>query len=330
MSFLKNLFSRSSKSQPSLPAPKPRNPSQRSLDILFEKVTRIRILAEGVSQGKALGDELLLEETNLQAILALRACLAIVEDPRSFGHCMCLGDQALELYSGSRLLATIGLHHGRSIRWEAWKYDALLVDGQCLLDWMAERGVIGPLQAYQEAQRQEAIQRQALTRWQQAMPVCLYPFAEQMLASTGGMATFIPHVHQGQPGKIEAVTGKLGPLLNAMATEYPDIEVRILELFQWYGSGLGPWTGFPAYESIPEGLLLAFPLDQLLLALSQPELKPAHLEGAARFFAGHYFTRYRSTEIQNIPQELKQRLLEHSLASQDEDRIQRARYSFSA
>jgi len=329
MSFLKKLIPRSSKSQPSHPALKIHNPSQRSLNLIFERVTRIRILKEGVSQGKALGTELLLEETDPQAIFTLRECLAIVEDPHSFGHCMCLGDQALELYAGDRLRATIGLHHGRSIRWEVWKYDALLVDGKCYLNWMAERGVTGPLEVYLESQRREEIQRQALTRWQQAMPECLYPFADEMLSTSGGMATFIPLVHQGPPGRIEEVISKLGSLLNALALAYPDVQERILGLFQWYGSGLGPWSGFPAYERITEELLLAFPLDQVLHALTHSELTPIQLEGAARFFAGYYFRRYRSSENQQIPSALKKRLLEHSLDSEDEDKIQRATNAFT-
>ncbi|MEZ6072231.1 MAG: hypothetical protein R3C10_18730 [Pirellulales bacterium] len=31
---------------------------------------------------------------------------------------------------------------------------------------------------------------------------------------------------------------------------------RALELFDWFGSGAGPWTGFPDYELLPEQILL--------------------------------------------------------------------------
>ena len=330
MSKLKNLFPRLSKHQLPSPAPRLPNPSQRSLDILIEKVTRLRVIEGGVWQGKAQGDQVLLDVTDPQAVITLRECLKIVEDERTFGHCLCLGDQALELYGGDKRLATLGLHHGRSIRWDAWRYDALLVDGERLLDWLAERGAAGPLQAYQENQRLEEMHRQALARWQAAMPRCLYPFAEEMLASAGGMAAFIPLLPQGPPGKIEEVTSKLAPMLHALAVAHPDVEKRVLRLFQWYGSGLGPWSGFPAYESLAEGMLLAFPLDQLLSALSRHELDPAQLEGAARFFAGYYFTRYRGSEIHRIPPDLMQRLHEQGLASEDEDRQQRARNAFSS
>jgi len=330
MSILKKLLPRSNKNQPPPPAPKRGNPSQRSLDILIEKVTRARVLAGGMSRGKALGTEVLVDENDPQAVIALRECLAIVDDVSTFGYCTCLGDNALELYAGDLLIATLGLHHGRSIRWGAWKYDALLVDGERLLAWMAERGATAPLEAYREARLLEEVQRRALARWQEAMPRCLYPYAEEMFTSARGMASFIPLIPEGPPGKIEEVTYKLIPLLSALAAEFMDVDRRILTLFQWYGSGQGPWSGFPSYENIAEGLLLAFPLDQLLAALTQNELTPTHLEGAARFFAGYYFAKYHPSDIHRIPPDFRQRLLEHSLVSNDQDRLQRAVNAFSA
>ena len=47
-----------------------------------------------------------------------RSKMRIVEDPSTFGHCMCLGDPAIELYEKRKKVATIGFHHGRSIRWQ--------------------------------------------------------------------------------------------------------------------------------------------------------------------------------------------------------------------
>ncbi len=319
----KRLFARLSARKP--------NPSQHALDALFKKVTRARVLDGGTARGKALGKEVLLDISDAQAIAILQDCLAIVEDESTFGHCMCLGDQALELYAGRRLVATIGLHHGRSIRWEAWKHDALLQDGHRLLTWLAERGVTAPLEAYEEDQRRAEAYRQAAAKWQGAMPKCLLPFWDQMQASAGGMVAFIPTPQGGQPreGQIQAATGDLAPLLRALEAEYPDVEQRVLALFRWYGSGQGPWSGFPSYESVAEGLLLTFPTGQLVAALSRHSLTPPHLEGAARYFAGYCFNTYRRREAQQLPKGLKQRLLAHSLLSSDEDKLGRAKRAFS-
>ena len=71
--------------------------------------------------------------------------------------------------------------------------------------------------------------------------------------------------------------------------------------------------------------MLEFPTDQLVTALARYPLTPVHLEGAARYFSGYQFNTYRQGEAQQIPQELKERLLAHSLMSPDEDKTGRAR-----
>lgn len=307
------------------------DPSQHSLDAMFDRVTRVRVLDGGVSGSRALGKEVLLDVADTGSIATLRDCLAIVEDASTFGHCMCLGDYALELYAGRRRIATIGLHHGRSVRWSAWKHDALLRDGRQLLTWLADRGATAPLEAYEEDQRRAEEYRQAAIRWQQAMPACLHPYWEQIQASAGNMVGFIPVPQKGkaQQDQAEAPTGGVSPLLRALETEYPDVGTRVLELFKWYGSGMGPWSGFPAYESVVETLLLEFPTSQLVTALTRRPLTPVHLEGAARYFAGYYFNTRKPNEAQQIPQELKQRLLAHSLTSSDEDKVHRANTAFA-
>jgi len=39
---------------------------------------------------------------------------------------------------------------------------------------------------------------------------------------------------------------------------------RILALLQWYGSGAGPWSGFPSYESAAEELLLEYQIAEIV------------------------------------------------------------------
>ena len=106
--------------------------------------------------------------------------------------------------------------------------------------------------------------------------------------------------------------------------------MRVLELFRWYGSGVGPWSGFPAYEIVVEELLLTFSTLQLVAALSRHSLTTAHLEGAARFFGGYSFGKHRRLELRDIPADLKSRLLAHSLTSTDEDKTSRAKAAFGS
>lgn len=284
------------------------NPSQSSLDALFTKVTRLRCINGGMVRGKPLGTEVLLDVSDTQTIASLHACLTIVEDETTFGHCMCLGDQTLQLYAGETVTATIGVHHGSSIRWEAWKHDALLQNGRQLLTWLADRGVTGPLQAFEEDRRRSEEDHRAAAKWREAMPTGLLPFWGQM--------------------QVPAVTHDVAPLLRALEAAYPDPETRVLELFRWYGSGMGRWSGFPVYEIVAEELLLTFPTQQLVAALTRHSLTSAHLEGAARYFAGYYFGKHKGRERREIPPELKSRLLAHSLVTSDEDKAHRAKAAF--
>lgn len=117
------------------------DPAQRHLDEVLPKVDRVRAVASGMFRGRALGAEAVLETNDPAALAALRETLRVVEDPRTFAHCACLGGPTLELYSGQDLVATIGLQHGHSIRWAKWKHDARLCNGQALSDWLTRHGI---------------------------------------------------------------------------------------------------------------------------------------------------------------------------------------------
>jgi hypothetical protein len=270
-------------------------------------MSRIRVLDDGVLNGKALGTTVLLDISDKSLFSSLRDAFKIIEDENTYGHCMCLGDYAIEFYNEQQLMATIGLHHGRSIRWDAWQYDAVLQDGLRLLHWLADRGVDAPLEAYQQAQLRAEKYYQAMIHWQQAIPVGLETFWDRM---------------QKLDADVEA-------LHKVLEIAYPDPEIRALELFRWFGNGEGKWSGFPAYESVPESLLLEIPTDLLVNALTKHTLTLQHIEGAARYFAGWEFSRKKHGEIKQIPEELKKRLLEHSLLSSDQDKLHRAKRAFN-
>jgi tetratricopeptide (TPR) repeat protein len=117
------------------------DPTQRQLDEMLRRVTRVRALAGGLFRGRATGSEVLVDTADPAAVAAFRQTLRVVEDPATFSHCACLGGPTLELYAGEELAATVGLQHGHSIRWPAWKHDARLRDGKPLNDWLAAHGI---------------------------------------------------------------------------------------------------------------------------------------------------------------------------------------------
>ncbi len=281
-------------------------PSRDMLTSMLTEITRARVLDDGVVDGSAIGMTVLLDTADKRSIQALRESLEIVEDPASFGQCMCIGDLAIELYDESELAATIGLHHGRSIRWHAWKYDASLQDGLALLDWLADRGVAGPRDQYEAARRLSLEHEEAAARWQRSMPDCLESLWEHMRE----FGVDIEPMHQ------------------ALEEAHPDRTTRIVAIFEWFGSGMGPWSGYPSYERVPEQLLLKYATAELVVALTRDLPSATLLEGAARFFAGWEFRRKRKRELAQIPPALKQKLLDHALTSPGAGNKERAKSAF--
>jgi hypothetical protein len=115
--------------------------AQRDLDEMLARVVRIRVLAGGMMYGQAMEIEVMVDTSDATAVRSFQACLKVVEEPSSFGHCMCLGCPTIELYSSEGLIGTLGVHHGRAIRWARWKHDAALQNGEGLVSWLAARGV---------------------------------------------------------------------------------------------------------------------------------------------------------------------------------------------
>jgi hypothetical protein len=308
-------------------------PTQTAFDEMLSSVTRVRVLEGGMASGRALGNTVLLDIAVESDLAELKKALSILDGPG--GHCMCCGEPTLELLSRqSEPLAVLGIHHGRSVRWAAWKDDAELLDGRRLLDWLAQRGVPGPLAEVLEGQRREEQAWADWQRWEAAMPDCL----KQLQADVWQRVT---------------EKGDLTPVEEALSVTYPDLRVRILALFRWFGTGAGPWTGFPVYEQLAEQILLQSPIEDLVDALQNLPLSSEQLEGAARFFACTAFANRasgervqlppsltysnlaaflpdRSGEPAPIPVALRQELLAHCLKSSDEDKRRRANSAFAA
>jgi tetratricopeptide (TPR) repeat protein len=169
------------------------DPDQHDLDLLLPKVTRVCVLEGAMFQGRALGGRVLLDVREAGAIRDLAACLRIVEDPRTFGHCACLGGPTMELYAGREHVATLGLQHGRAIRWKRWHHDAQLQDGGHLNRWLHAQGVV-PDQLEAIYQRGDnfllADARDLSAPQEEAKELCLQA---QDRAQAGGLAEALGH-----------------------------------------------------------------------------------------------------------------------------------------
>ena len=114
-------------------------PTQTDLDALFVSVAGVTVHDGGALNGAPLGNRVLFESDDPRALRELHEALEVTGGS---GMCLCLGDHALELRdrAGARL-AVIAVHHGKRIRWNAWRADGDLRDPDGLLDWFMARGI---------------------------------------------------------------------------------------------------------------------------------------------------------------------------------------------
>jgi hypothetical protein len=284
------------------------DPNQRSIEAMLAGIDRVRVVPfSNYVEGRA-PEPILIDTADPRSLASFRTCFAIVEDPSSFGHCMCPGDPHIELYARKAMVAKLSYHHGYSIRWDAWSYDAVLSEPDRLLDWMSEHGAPGPRAAVEEArQRAEEGERDA-RRWLAAMPAPLRPFWESLEP--------FPDRDLYQPS-LEA--------LRAL----PSVDAQVLALLGWFGSGAGPWSGCPSYESVAQDLLLHFAPQLMIDALAGTSPTDAQLVGASRYFAGWgFWQRYGADGMSLLSPALKQRLLVAAEETGIEDNIERAQVAF--
>ena len=284
-------------------------PSQASLDALFRQCERVRVLRGGVAYGRPMTADVLFETEQPAVIADLREAMRVNDAPG--GHCMCFGNAAIELLSadGGRV-ATIGLHHGRAVRWDGWKDDASLVDGVRLLQWLEAHGVAYPLGEYRRGEGQARESEAARQKWLAATPSCLVPLSDEFeMLGLGGDG--------------------LETLLDPLANAYKDGTTIAWNLFWWLGHGSGPWSGYPVYEDVALRLLMTLDIADLVGALD-PDRHPTewHVEGAARFFATWEFRTKRAADFAKLSVPIRQLLVGHALRSLHQDNRERAEEAF--
>ena len=168
---------------------------------------------------------------------------------------------------------------------------------------------------HKEEAEQEEQWSKDLQKWTDAMPASLHSFWPEL---------------QNSDVRIEPTV--LKSLRDALAREFPDTNTSIRALFSWNGSGVGPWSGFPAYEETAELVLLDFSTADLVAAARGSDLTDRQTEGAARLFGGWAFRRNRPGDLNLLPATLKEALLEHvrRTAGADQDKLSRAESAFAA
>ncbi len=239
----------------------------------------------------------------------LKSAITLKPDGGPF-VCACMDGPEIALLKNGKEIAAVWNHEGKAIGSSVWEGDWENADPDRWLHWFDARGMQYARELFNQLQAQEIKAAEDEKRWLDAMPSSLRPLWSKALEQ------YHPEM-QRYP--------EMGPLNDALMKQYPDIDMRIRALMAWYGSGAGPWSGFPGYEEIAEKLLRLYPTTSLINAVESRNLTDQELEGAARILGGWTPV----PELTPIPAELRRTLLEHCLKSADEDKLERAKKEFA-
>lgn len=223
--------------------------------------------------------------------------------------CACVDGPEIALLKNNKEIAAVWNHEGTAIGSSVWEGDWETEDPNRWLQWFDHKDIKFPRESFNRDQDEQRKAQLDEKRWQSAMPTSL----RHLWAAA--RKQYDPPLRYPD----------LAPLNAALAKQYPDKGERIRALMAWYGSGAGPWSGFPGYEEIAEKLLRQNATTALIEAVEGRHLTDAELEGAARILGGW-------TPVPDptpIPPELRRILLEHCLKSSDGDKVERARKAFS-
>lgn len=224
--------------------------------------------------------------------------------------CACMDGPEIALLKGKEEIATVWNHEGTAIGSSVWKGDWENRNPDRWLRWFDTRGMSYARKFYEQMQSEQRKAEIDEQHWLKAMPAALKPLWSKAQSQYHPPLQF----------------PDLQPLNAALAQQYPDAGDRIRALLAWFGSGAGPWSGFPGYEEIAAKLLRQYPTTDVIEAVEGRGLTDEELEGAARLLGSWTPLSDRTP----IPTELRRALLVHCLQSLDEDKKDRARKAFES
>lgn len=247
--------------QPSHSGMSSKMPVPAQLQERLAQAKRVRVI-EGGPGAEAHGARVLLDSSAAGVVGAIVDGLAVVESEASM--CLCGGNPTIELYDGTSKLATIGMHHGIKIRWDAWSSDARLKDGGALVKALADAGVTGPLAEFNGGPAVDAVDPKAVAveRWKAAMPLPLVVHWDATISRR-----FTPE-----------------QAWETMSQAMPVMQDRVRALLNWYGAGSRKYTSFPSYEGFALDVLLLIPPAELDDVLRSGTLTARETDGARALF----------------------------------------------
>ncbi|MCO7187408.1 MULTISPECIES: hypothetical protein [unclassified Pseudoalteromonas] len=247
------------------------------------------------------------ESEKREDLSALKNSL-VIERPEADRLCLCVGNPVIYFYKDDKELGVLSHIGGTNIRFSHWSSDASVVDTDKWLTWFDDRGMPWPRQMF-DTRRKEQIQNQKNEqRWLGAMPSSVRAVWAEALTPYG--------------------TRDTQRLMTLFTAAIPDKRLQVLALLKWFGSGAGPWSGYPSYENVARKMLFNYSTANIISIINSTQLSTAQTEGAARFFGGWDFSQKRPDDLEKMPDTLKEQLWEHVSSTMDKDKLARARHAF--
>jgi hypothetical protein len=273
-----------------------------NLFALVDQADEMVVYSEGFRR-----ESVVYQSSNRKDFEALKSAITLKPKGGPF-VCACTDGPEISLLRNKKEIAAIWNHQGTAIGSSVWEGDWKISDPDRWLRWFDARGMTYARDFFNQMQAGERKAVSDETRWMSAMPSSLKPLWSKARSQYDPPLSF----------------PDLQPLNVAVAKQYPDTYDRIRALMAWFGSGAGPWSGFPGYEEIPAKLLRQYPTADLIRAVDGRNLSEQELEGAARILGSWTGV----SEHTPIPAELRRTLLEHCQKSSDQDKRERARQAF--
>lgn len=203
-----------------------------TLTTALESVNRLRVRSGGTCHRDETSEQTLFETSDAEQIKQLLTGIEVLEDRSGF-HCMCCGDPSLEFYSGDKLLATLGFHHGQGLRWVGgWPGDAALSpqSASFLVDWLAARNVGGPSNDREKLANQEQATQRKISQ------------------ATAGLSPSLAKAFAAGPQAFNA----------ALTREIPDKKAQIKLWLQILGTSNDSWSQSDSIDHAAEEALKSY------------------------------------------------------------------------
>lgn len=221
-----------------------------------------------------------------------------------------LGSPTIELTLTNGRVVHLGLIDD-AIRWNAWRYDAFLLNPSGFVHWLAKHGATGPLLASQQILEDEMHlterEKASIDEFVRTMPKSLRLFFGKLYGSSGGLEDL------SEKYKRIPVGSRLRLAKYALSSQYSNELDQIGALLEWEGNVTDYWTH---YQNFPIELLLEeYNPRQVISKIKNSSLSTAQWVGVSRYFSDTGFKNKFPSDHKLLTEKLRNTIIERVSAT---------------